>query len=449
MSARGLGALLALAAIGCGGVTGTISLSLVTAPDATVLDAVTRARLTLSNPPTVIEAERGTDGSFRLELDVLADGPAGRLTFEGFDASGARIALGRSAALPVAAIDADVAIYVAAPDTLAAAPVALDPPRAEVGTAAYPFGVLIAGGRDATGAARDEVAIYNVYTHAWQRGVDLPAPRVAPIIGASSSGFAYILGGDDTSGAPTGTLWRYDTTVAPAGAVATLAEQPTLARTGAPIALVRSEAFLVGGVPPLVIDGATRTLTAATALLPLDGAATSVVVPDGALFALFVGEGSGQSGVVRIGDDGALDEAGAPASARRRGHAVVPTADGRVIAIGGEVGGVPIASALVLSPASRLYVEQADVLTTPRTGAAIAASGGVLVVAGGRDAAGELVPTAEIFDLATLTLRATVPMVVPRVGATARPLDDGQVLIVGGVDDAGVPVGVVELFTPS
>jgi hypothetical protein len=174
-----------------------------------------------------------------------------------------------------------------------------------------------------------------------------------------------------------------------------------------------------------------------------------VVVPDGALFALFVGEGSGQSGVVRIGDDGALDEAGAPASARRRGHAVVPTADGRVIAIGGEVGGVPIASALVLSPASRLYVEQADVLTTPRTGAAIAASGGVLVVAGGRDAAGDLVPTAEIFDLATLTLRATVPMVVPRVGATARPLDDGQVLIVGGVDDAGVPVGVVELFTPS
>ena len=87
-------------------------------------------------------------------------------------------------------------------------------------------------------------------------------------------------------------------------------------------------------------------------------------------------------------------------------------------------------------------------LTTPRTGAAIAAAGGVLVVAGGTDASGAIVPTAEIFDLATLTHRTTVPMVAPRTGAVARPLDDGQVMIVGGTDAAGQPVGVVELFTP-
>ena len=34
------------------------------------------------------------------------------------------------------------------------------------------------------------------------------------------------------------------------------------------------------------------------------------------------------------------------------------------------------------------------------------------------------------------THRATIPMVVPRTGAVARPLDDGQVLIVGGTDAA-------------
>ena len=57
-------------------------------------------------------------------------------------------------------------------------------------------------------------------------------------------------------------------------------------------------------------------------------------------------------------------------------------------------------------------------------------------------------PTAEILDLTTLAHRTTVPMVVPRTGAVARPLADGQVMIVGGTDAAGQPVGVVELFTP-
>ena len=113
---------------GCGGITGTIALELVTAPGSTVLADLTRARLTLSDPLTVVEVERGDDGRFRLELDVLALGPAGQLTFEGFDAGGARRALGRTPGLPVAAIDADVAIYVAAPDTLAAAPALSRPP---------------------------------------------------------------------------------------------------------------------------------------------------------------------------------------------------------------------------------------------------------------------------------------------------------------------------------
>lgn len=444
-------ALVALCAGGCGGATGTIGLELVTAPGSTVLADVTRARLTLSAPPTVVDATRGPDGRFHLAIDVVAEGPSGTLTFEGWDAADALIAIGRTPALPVAAIDAQVAIYVAAPDSLAAAPVPLDPPRTAVGTAAYPFGVMVAGGRDGAGAASDAVAIYNVFTHAWQVGVDLPAPRVAPTIGASSSGYAYLLGGDDASGAPTGTLWRYDTTAAPAGAVLALADLPAVARTAAPVALVRSEGFIVGGAPPLVIDGLTRTLTAAPSLPPLAGAAASVVVAtDGvdALHALFVGDGSGTSGVVRIAADGATDEASAPASARRTGHGAVALGDGRVIIVGGAVGGAPVASAIVASPASHLYVEQPAVLDTPRTNAAIAASGGALVVAGGTDASGAIVPTAEVLDLTTLTHRATIPMVVPRTGAVARPLDDGQVLIVGGTDAAGAPVGVVELFTP-
>jgi len=445
---------LALAA--CAGVEGTFDLALVTAPGSTVLDDVTHARLTLSNPRSVVEADRGSDGKFQLSLDVPALGVLGDLTFEGFDASGARLAYGRTPALPVAAIDSAIAIYVAAPGTLASAPVELDPPRRDVGTAAFPFGVVVAGGL-AADEPTDDVAVYNVYTHAWQLGVPLPAPRAALTIGPSASGFAYLVGGVDDDGADTGTLWRFDTTApptttgGPGGSFAILDDEPTLARRGAAIALVASEGLLVPGAPPGVVDGITGTLTAATTVPRLAGTATTVTAAvDGAdaLFAVFIGEGSGASGLVRVAASGSTDEPDVPASARRTGHGSVPTADGRVIALGGAVAGVLTASALVASPATRSYVEVAGVLATPRTGAAIAASNGLIVVAGGTDAGGAVVTDAEIIDVATLTRVATVPLVVPRTGAVARPLANGQVLILGGVDASGAAIATVELFTP-
>ncbi|MEZ4399568.1 MAG: hypothetical protein R3B06_06100 [Kofleriaceae bacterium] len=445
---------LALLAAGCGGVTGTFSLELVTAPGSTVLAEVARGRLTLSQPPTVVEATRGADGQLHFELDVAADGPAGRLTFEGFDAGDRRIAIGRSPALPVAAVDADVAIYVSGPDQFAAAPVTLDPPRTAVGAAAYPFGVLIAGGLEAGDVASDRVAIYNAYTHRWQAGVGLPTPRVAPSVGGTSSGYAYVFGGRDAAGADTGTFWRYDTTVAPAGAVQVIDDQPGLARSGAPLALVRTEAFIVGGgASPVVLDGLTRTATAAATLPPLAGAATSVVVPaaDGtdALYAVYAGAGTGTGGVVTIGPGGVTDEPGVPAAALRVGHGLAPTADGRVVVVGGASGGVPLASGLVISPATHLVTELPALLATPRTDAAIALAGGVLVVAGGIDAGGAVLADAELFDATTLAPRGVVPLVMARAGAVARPLDTGQVLLVGGVDAGGQPVGTVELFTPA
>ena len=90
--------------------------------------------------------------------------------------------------------------------------------------------------------------------------------------------------------------------------------------------------------------------------------------------------------------------------------------------------------------------------TSARTAVAartIAATAGYLVVAGGRDASGAIVPDVEVFDVETLERVATLPMLVPRAGATARPLPNQQVLIAGGVDASGAPVATIELFTPT
>jgi hypothetical protein len=55
---------------------------------------------------------------------------------------------------------------------------------------------------------------------------------------------------------------------------------------------------------------------------------------------------------------------------------------------------------------------------------------------------------AELIDIRTMNHIGTIPMVVPRTRAGARPLTNGQIMVFGGVDAAGNPVGTIELFTP-
>lgn len=435
-----------LALVACEGNVGTVRLSIVTAPDSEVMDAVVRARLTLSDPPAVIETERNAEGQLLLDLEVTAEGQTGTVSFEGFDAGGDLVAYGTSGQLPVASVDADVALYVAAPRSLAEAPVALDPPRSELGATPMSFGVLVAGGRDATGAVVDDVAIYNVYSHELQLGDDLPSPRAAPTVMLGSFGVVYIFGGTDSAGEPTGTLWRFDTDVPPVGAYQTLTAEAGLARAGADSALLGQEAHVVVGDPLVVVDGVAGRARAFSNAPALTAPAASVSVA-GVVVTLFAGIGAGDTGATTL-TQGSFESIEAPAAVLRTGHAVVLTADADILLVGGaDDTGTPLASAVRWDAVGGGFTVIDDLLATPRTGAAIAASDDYLVVAGGIDAGGELVPTAEAFDARTLEPVATAPMVVPRRDATAVALGNGQVVIAGGTGADGAPVGTIELFT--
>src|SRR5262249_22631169 len=100
---KSLAALLVIAAAACDGTTGTYTVKLVTAPGSHVLDPVSHAKLALSDPHTIVEADRGADGNFALDIDVSAAGQNATLTFEGTDPTGAIVAWGRTPPLPVAA----------------------------------------------------------------------------------------------------------------------------------------------------------------------------------------------------------------------------------------------------------------------------------------------------------------------------------------------------------
>jgi len=442
-SACAAGLVAALAA--CGGATGTFTLELKTAPGSTILDDVELARLTLSVPYRQVEATRGTDGRFHLTIDVPAEGPAGQLTFEGFDGAGAVVAWGRSGILPIAAIDASIAIYVAPPLSLAAAPVTLDPPRTDIGVARFNFGLLLVGGADAAGAPLDTVEVYDVYDHSFLEGEDAPAGRAGASVSAGVTGYAYVFGGRGPNGT-TGTYWRFDTTVDPAGQWFEISEQPTLARAGAAVAPVRTEGFIVTGDPPVLMDGLSISATPIASAPPMAGTATAVQLND-TIYAVVVGEGTGTGGIARIGPEGISEHSDAP-TAVRTGHGAVATRDAEVIVIGGAVGGVPTDTGIRIRPATEIFTELPGLLTTPRSGAATAGNGAFAIAAGGTDAGGAIVGNAEVFELPTMARVGEIAMVVPRTGAVAAALATGQILVLGGVDAAGMPVGTIEIFNP-
>jgi hypothetical protein len=442
-----LAALAALAA--CDGATGTFAVELTEAPGSGLLASLARVRLTLTEPRTVVEAARGEP----LALEVDADGGAGEIFLEGFDAAGTRIAIARSGPLPIAAIDVAVVLHVAAPVSVGAARVTLDPPRSAIGVASLPYGIVVAGGRNAAGAAVDNVAIYSVYAHRFLPGEALPSPRAELAVSAGASGWVYMFGGADAAGGPSGSLWRFDTNAPPAGDFLEAPGTPTLARAGAAIAPVGRERFLITGAPPALLDGATLSVQGLPTPDLLGGTATTVVDPVSAAIAVvFGGTGAGATGVVVFADDG-FREVAAPAEALRTGHGAAVLGAGLVGLIGGRDGTDAVLGSIVRvdlsagADATAVSVV-ADALATPRSGAATAVSGGLLVVAGGTGADGAVLADVELLDAATLARRGVLPLVVGRTGATAQLLANGQVLITGGLDSAGAPIATVELFTP-
>ena len=459
----------AMIAAACSGDTGTISLRLVTAPESEVLDQVVRARLTLSEPPAVVEATRDEQGSLTLDLDVPAGNRPGVLTFEGFDQDGARVAFGRSGLLPIAAATVEVSLYVAAPMSMAATPAPLSPARADMAVAALPYGALVAGGRtgaSATEGASDEVAIYSVHTHAFQPRAPLPEARIATAAAAGAFGAVYLVGGLGPDGAPRRDAFAFRPAVAPDGAYIPLAvddgdgdgDGGVLPRAGAAMAPLGQETFVVTGAPLALVNGAGGRVVAMAGAPALAGTATTAVAGDTA-HVLFAGAGSGESGAVVLAggrfttlappNDGG-DGDGA-ASMLRTGHGAVRLPDESILVVGGAIDlpdGPVLAAAARFQPMAQTLA-RVDLLATRRSHAAVAATDEHLVVAGGVDVAGALIGDVEVFDARTLEPAAVLPMVVPRRGAAAVALANGQVLVVGGVDQSGAPVGTAELFTPA
>lgn len=424
-------ALAALALCACGGATGTISVELVTAPGSHVLDAVQRLRMTLSDPHQVVEATRTATG-FDLALEFDASAGNGALLVEGFDAGGALVACGESPAFSVTAITAQVVVYVAPPRSIAAAPVGLGAARSQVVATPLSYGAAIAGGLegpDGAATPSSSIAVYNAYIHELLEGIPLPAPRAAMAIGSDAAGGVYLFGGTGSDGKPTGTLWRFDTTAPPKGAITLMTDQPSLARSGEVLVPLGNARFLVTGSPVLEIANGAVSARSEVAGLPPAGA--SVISGDPT--AIFAG-----AALVRFRNDqfDTLPGAG-------RGEAAAVTLpDGRIAVLGGP--DAPGArDALIIDGATGAVTTAGDALSVARRRPAVAATARHVVVAGGSDAADAPIASADVLDARTLARIATLP-ILPRTGGFAVALPSDQVLLGGGAPASAT----LELYTP-
>ncbi|MBA3453442.1 MAG: hypothetical protein H0T42_10155 [Deltaproteobacteria bacterium] len=313
--------LLALAA--CQDQSGTIELGLTTAPGSTVLDAVERLRVTITEPRDVFETVR-TETGFHLDLDVEATGLPGKLIVEGF-AGDALVATGMSPPFAVSGIDAKIVVYMAAPMSIEPAPAALSPAREFSAAGSLTYGAILVGGRDpTTGTARADVTVYNAYLHAVTAGLPLPAPRLGPALAIGSDDAVYLFGGLDANGNTTGTLWRFDTSIPPNGAYSLLADEPAQARTNERMVPLGLDRFLITGTPILEVD--REMLTTRTELPSLPQGGAGVVGPDGVPAAVF----AGTTGITRF-----RDNAFGLVSADSRGDARAVTLPDRTILVAG------------------------------------------------------------------------------------------------------------------
>ncbi|HEV7558808.1 MAG TPA: hypothetical protein VGO00_25225, partial [Kofleriaceae bacterium] len=204
--------------------------------------------------------------------------------------------------------------------------------------------------------------------------------------------------------------------------------------------------FAVTGTPPLVIAASTTTLAPLEGTLSLPAVGLTVTPSDQIPTAVFVGAGAGTAGLLQVRGTTLTD---IPGGSIRVGHSVAEIADGKVLVLGGGDGTTLDPNAIVveagLEPRATIIP---NVLVTPRSGCALAATDKYVIAAGGTAMDGSVLADAEILDPVTLAHVTTIPLVVPRTGAIALTLPNDEIIVAGGVDATGAPIGTIELFTP-
>jgi hypothetical protein len=150
---------------------------------------------------------------------------------------------------------------------------------------------------------------------------------------------------------------------------------------------------------------------------------------------------------------GVFSATGAMNSARS-GHTATLLANGMVLVAGGrDANSKDLDTAELYDPTAKTFTTVAGIMTVTRVNqtATLFITGpdtGKVLLAGGFDDSGIARNSAELFDPTSKSFTATTNMISGHTDHTATLLNDGTVLLAGGIDSSG-PTAVVELFDPT
>ncbi len=141
----------------------------------------------------------------------------------------------------------------------------------------------------------------------------------------------------------------------------------------------------------------------------------------------------------------------------RAGHTATLLPNGQVLVAGGYTdfyAAAALASAELYTPATGKWTATGSMNIARIDATATLLNDSQVLVAGGADAtitpgtSSSPLASAELFNPATGAWTTTGSMNTSRLNQTATLLNNGQVLVAGGVDTSDLPIASAELFTP-
>jgi Kelch motif/Galactose oxidase, central domain/Fibronectin type III domain len=140
-------------------------------------------------------------------------------------------------------------------------------------------------------------------------------------------------------------------------------------------------------------------------------------------------------------------------STARQGAAAVVLSSGKVLVVGGRLTSSPaddLNTGEVYDPVTNTWTAVANTMGSPRTGAiAVLLPNGKVLIAGGADASGVAVDTADLYDPVLNEFVSAASMHSARTAATATLLPSGKVLVAGGIDSTATFVTSGEVYDPT
>jgi hypothetical protein len=328
--------------------------------------------------------------------------------------------------------------------------------------------VLVAGGEIGQGqlSAALSAEVFDPVTGAWTPTGALNTPRAGQTATLLGDGKVLIVGGGTgttlTAGLSSAELYDPAT-----GRFTPTAGAPTAGHSwGVAEPLPGGRVLIAGGFgsdgaatkATDIYDPATDAFTAGPSLGTARAEAAAAVVAGGRVL-VAGGAGNDDHSLASAEVYDAASNAWTPVantlSDPRALASAAPLPGGRALVAGGVSDThVPLASADVYDPAANRFTPAAPMHTGRELAVAAPLPGGRVLVAGGASGidTGTGVPvvtSAEVYDPAANAWASAAQLAAPRAGAAAAVLNDGDVLVAGGLSDGGGDtVGSAERYVP-